>query len=97
MALLGERIDAKRALELGLGNWVAPDDELVARTRDLCDALLQQPASSLALTKRALNRSLFAGFEQHLDYEADLQEVAAASDEHIHRLRGMVERGSNRR
>ncbi|MEZ4666096.1 MAG: enoyl-CoA hydratase/isomerase family protein [Thermomicrobiales bacterium] len=97
LALLGERIDAKRALELGLLNWVAPDDELVARTRDLCGALLQQPASSLSLTKRALNRSLFAGFEQHLDYEADLQEVAAASDEHIHRLRGMVERGSNRR
>src|SRR5690606_31026962 len=75
LALLGDRIDADRALALGLVNWVVPADELERRTRELTETLLKKPASSLALTKRALNRSLFAGFDQHLDYEADLQEV----------------------
>jgi 2-(1,2-epoxy-1,2-dihydrophenyl)acetyl-CoA isomerase len=96
LALLGDRIDAKRALTLGLVNWVVPDDELIARTRKLADTLLQKPASSLALTKRALNRSLFAGFGQHLAYEADLQEVAASNPEHIDRLQTMIDRGSKR-
>jgi 2-(1,2-epoxy-1,2-dihydrophenyl)acetyl-CoA isomerase len=96
LVLLGDRIDAARALALGLVNWVVPDDQLAARTRDLADTLIQEPKTSLALTKRALNRSLFAGFERHLAYEADLQEVAAASGEHQMRLQAMIERGSKR-
>ena len=54
---------------------------------------MKQPASSVALTKRALNRAMFAGLEQHLGYEADLQEVAADSDEHRTRLQAMIDRG----
>ena len=96
LALLGERIDANRARELGLVNWVVPDYELAGRTRDLADTLLKKPASSLALTKRALNRSLFAGFERHLAYEADLQEVAAADETHRTRLQAMIDRGAKR-
>jgi len=96
LALLGDRIDASRALALGLVNWVVPDEELAARTRNLADSLVKKPASSLALTKRALNRSLFDGFERHLAYEADLQEVAAANEAHTNRLQAMIERGSKR-
>ncbi len=96
LALLGERIDAARALELGLVNWVVPSDELVDRTLRLAETLIAKPASANALTKRALNRSVFAGFEQHLAYEADLQEVAAANAEHIARLQSMIDRGSKR-
>ncbi len=85
-----------RALELGLVNWVVPNGELVDRTRILTETLIAKPASANALTKRALNRSVFAGFDQHLAYEADLQEVAAASAEHIARLQAMIDRGSKR-
>lgn len=97
LALLGERLDANRALDLGVVNWVVPDNELADRTRALAGTLIEKPASSLALTKRALNRSLFAGFEHHLAYEADVQEVAAANQEHRDRLDAMIERGSKRR
>jgi 2-(1,2-epoxy-1,2-dihydrophenyl)acetyl-CoA isomerase len=96
LALLGDRIDASRALALGLVNWVVPDDELAERTLELANTLVKKPASSLALTKRALNRSFFAGFERHLAYEADLQEVAASNEAHIERLQAMIERGSKR-
>lgn len=96
LALLGDRIDAKRALDLGLVNVVVPDDELSVRTQELVDALKKKPAASLKLTKRALNRSLFAGFDQHLAYEADLQEVAASDQEHIDRLQALIARGSSR-
>lgn len=96
LALLGERIDARRALELGLVHRVVPPDLLVSETRQLAERLLQLPASSLALTKRALNRSMFAGFETHLAYEADAQEVAADTEVHRTRLQTMIDRGSKR-
>ena len=97
LVLLGERIGAGRALELGLVHRVAPDDELPDRTIELARTLAAKPAASLALTKRALNRSLFDGFEQHLAYEADLQEVAADHQDHRIRLQAMVDRGAERR
>jgi 2-(1,2-epoxy-1,2-dihydrophenyl)acetyl-CoA isomerase len=96
LALLGERIDARRAAEFGLVDRVVTNDQLTATTNELAQRLIGQPASSLALTKRALNRSVFAGFEQHLAYEADLQEVAAGHDEHRKRLQTMIDRGSKR-
>jgi 2-(1,2-epoxy-1,2-dihydrophenyl)acetyl-CoA isomerase len=96
LALLGDRIDAQRALGLGLLSRVVPDDELTAATQELAESLLRKPATSLALTKRALNRSVFAGFEQHLAYEADLQEVAAGAPEHHARLQAMIDKGSKR-
>ena len=40
LALLGDRIDAARALTLGLVNWVVPSDELGERTRALADSLI---------------------------------------------------------
>lgn len=97
LALLGERVDAERARLVGLVNWVVADEELARRTRALADSVIALPASSVGLTKRALNRSMFAGWEQHLAYEANLQEVAASQDAHIERLRAMVERGTARR
>ncbi len=96
LALLGERIDAQRAHALGLVDRVVEDSDLITATHELAQRLIRQPASSLALTKRALNRSVFAGFEHHLAYEADLQEVAASNDEHRARLQAMVDRGSKR-
>jgi len=96
LALLGERIDAQRAAELGLVDRVVASDHFTAATNELAHRLIRQPASSLALTKRALNRSVFAGFEQHLAYEADLQEVAAGHDDHRNRLQAMIDRGSKR-
>jgi 2-(1,2-epoxy-1,2-dihydrophenyl)acetyl-CoA isomerase len=96
LTLLGDRIDAARALELGLVNRVVPDNELHDRTIELARTLASKPALSLGLTKRALNRSIFAGMEQHLTYEADLQEVAAGDEEHLNRLRAMIDRTTSR-
>lgn len=96
LLLLGERVDAQRALALGLVHQVVPEAELESATRQLTERLARNPRSSLALTKRAIDRSVFDGFANHLAYEADLQEVAAANDEHQRRLRALVERERDR-
>jgi enoyl-CoA hydratase len=54
---LGERIDARRAAELGMVNHVIPRDELEAFTMDLAERISKAPRLGLALTKRAVNQA----------------------------------------
>jgi 2-(1,2-epoxy-1,2-dihydrophenyl)acetyl-CoA isomerase len=84
--LLGSKIDAVQAMELGLLHRVAAARELHETTCDLASRLAAQPALALGLTKRALNRSLYAGLDEHMAYEAGLQELAAGSADHRARL-----------
>ncbi len=73
MAMLGERIDAATALEWGLINRTAPDDELGVKAGDLLTKLATGPTKAYAATKWLLNRTLFADLAAQLDAEADAQ------------------------
>jgi 2-(1,2-epoxy-1,2-dihydrophenyl)acetyl-CoA isomerase len=77
MALLGERIEASRALEWGLVNYVHPD----ARLMDEADALVRRlaagPTRSYAGSKRALNRMLYPDLDGQLALESALQHALA--------------------
>lgn len=54
--LLGEAIDAQRALELGIASHVAPVGELGASLDRVVAALLAKPAEALRLTQALLRR-----------------------------------------
>jgi len=43
LLLTGERIDARRAHEIGLAGWVVAHDELMAEARKLADRLVAVP------------------------------------------------------
>jgi 2-(1,2-epoxy-1,2-dihydrophenyl)acetyl-CoA isomerase len=73
MALLGERIEAQRALEWGLVNYVHPDDRLLDEANALAERLAAGPTRSYAGSKRALNRMLYPDLEGQLSLEAELQ------------------------
>jgi 2-(1,2-epoxy-1,2-dihydrophenyl)acetyl-CoA isomerase len=60
IALLGDRFDAARALELGLLNRVVPLAQLPVATQALAQRLAAGPAAALARTKALLNQSLAA-------------------------------------
>jgi 2-(1,2-epoxy-1,2-dihydrophenyl)acetyl-CoA isomerase len=77
MALLGERVDAERALDWGLVNFVHPDDALMDEANGLVTKLAAGPTRSYAASKRALNRMLYRDLEGQLDLEADLQHALA--------------------
>lgn len=51
LLLLGDRISAQQALELGLVNRVVPHDRLAEATRTLALALAQKPPLAMQLTK----------------------------------------------
>jgi 2-(1,2-epoxy-1,2-dihydrophenyl)acetyl-CoA isomerase len=77
MAMLGERIDAGRALDWGLVNFVHPDDTLLAEAHALAGRLAVGPTRSYAGTKQALNRMLYPDLDGQLDLEAELQHALA--------------------
>ncbi len=81
MAMLGERIAGRQALEWGLINQVWPDDELAARAEALVSRLAEGPTGSYAGTKRQLNHWLYQQMGRQLEFEARIQqEMAASSD-----------------
>jgi 2-(1,2-epoxy-1,2-dihydrophenyl)acetyl-CoA isomerase len=79
MAMLGERIDAQRALEWGLINAVHGDDRLMDEANALVEQLAAGPTRSYAGTKKALNKMLYPDMPGQLDLEAELQHALARS------------------
>jgi len=68
MALLGglERIDARRACELGLVGEVVAPDRLMPRALELAGLIAQHSPTALALSKRAIWESLDVGLDEAL-------------------------------
>jgi 2-(1,2-epoxy-1,2-dihydrophenyl)acetyl-CoA isomerase len=81
LALLGERLDARTALEWGLINAVHPDAELLPAAERLAERLAAGPTRSYASTKRALNQFVFGGLEAQLALESELQHALARTDD----------------
>ena len=81
LSLLGERIDAREALRLGLVTRVVLEDELPAATAELAGRLAAGAGRALGLTKRGLNRALETNLEDMLEQEALLQEIAGRTDD----------------
>ena len=92
MALLGERVEADRALEWGLVNAVHPDDRLMDEAGSLAARLASGPTRSYAGTKRALNRMLYPDLHGQLDLEAEIQHELARTDDFVEGVGAFVEK-----
>jgi 2-(1,2-epoxy-1,2-dihydrophenyl)acetyl-CoA isomerase len=81
MAMLGERLDARTALEWGLVNYVVADAELMDFARALGRRLAAGPTRSFAAMKACFNATIYARFEDQLNLEARWQnELSGTSD-----------------
>jgi 2-(1,2-epoxy-1,2-dihydrophenyl)acetyl-CoA isomerase len=92
MALLGERVDAERALNWGLVNFLHPDDALMDEADALVTKLAAGPTRSYAASKRALNRMLYGDLEGQLDLEAELQHALARTKDFQEGVLAFVEK-----
>jgi 2-(1,2-epoxy-1,2-dihydrophenyl)acetyl-CoA isomerase len=81
LALLGERVEAARALDWGLINFVYPDGELLNEADALVKRLAAGPTRSYASSKKALNRMLYPDLRGQLSLEADLQHALARTED----------------
>jgi 2-(1,2-epoxy-1,2-dihydrophenyl)acetyl-CoA isomerase len=92
MAMLGERVTARQALDWGLINRVWPDEEFAARADELVSRLAEGPTRSYAGTKRQLNRWLYERMDAQLEFEASIQREMAGSDDFAEGVTAFVER-----
>ncbi len=92
LALTGESLSAADAERFGLVARVVPAESLLDEAQALAAGLAAGPPRAIALTKRALDRSWNATLEESLEYEAYLQGIAGATDDHREGIAAFVEK-----
>lgn len=92
LAFTGEVIDAATALDWGLVNRVVPADDLQTAAHAYAARLAAMPTLALGLTKRAVYRATRATLADALEYEAQLQHRAAASEDHVEGVTAFLEK-----
>ncbi len=82
MALLGERISARKAEEWGLIWKCVADEALMSTAEQMARHLATQPTHGLGLIKRAILASSDNSLDDQLDLERDLQRLAGRSEDY---------------
>ena len=90
MILTSERINADKALEYGLVDFVVPQNELISKCNELANKLMKQPALALALGKRAVNLASEVDLQSGIAYETEAFAVAFGSDAKKERMAAFV-------
>jgi enoyl-CoA hydratase/carnithine racemase len=81
LLLLGEKVSARRALEIGLATAVVPDDELIDRATALARRLADGPALAYSTTKSLLTRELDMSLGGAIELEAITQALLMQSED----------------
>lgn len=81
LLLLGERIEAREAREIGLANEVVPGDELDAGVDRLVEQLLKRAPWGLAMTKEMLNRAASLDYSTAIEMEAWTQSLLMTAED----------------
>ncbi|MFI5287534.1 MAG: enoyl-CoA hydratase-related protein [Candidatus Dormibacteria bacterium] len=91
LTMLGDTVDAARALELGIVNRVVPDSELAPVANELASRLAKGPRS-IGLTKRALELSHENDLEAQLAVEERLQTEATNTSDFAEGVRAFLDK-----
>lgn len=94
IALLGERFDANKALELGLINRVVPAAELESETLLWAKRLASGPTRALGRTKQLINESLNHGLPEHLLAEQNAFSACSADTDFAEGLQAFLDKRS---
>ncbi|MDA4120849.1 MAG: enoyl-CoA hydratase-related protein [Thaumarchaeota archaeon] len=92
VGLLGEPINSTMAMNLGLVNWVFPDDKFREEVAKIAERLARGPTRAMGLTKRALNRAIVVDMDSALEYEMYLQEIAGKTRDHVEGVKAFFEK-----
>jgi enoyl-CoA hydratase/carnithine racemase len=82
MLLLGEEVDAKHALSVGLVTRVVPDADLIAETNALAERLATGPSLAYGATKTLIGRELDMDLGSSIELEAYTQALLMTSEDH---------------
>jgi len=97
--LLGDTIDAKEALSMGLVNRVVPEKDVMEEAESIAKRIASLPKKTVQMNKALVNRSYeLSGFRSALNYRddpnfADLWKASQNDDETKDRLKVLQEKG----
>lgn len=92
LMLLGDKVSAKEALDMGMIYKVLPTDSFEEEVAKLASTLANMPTKAIGLTKRLLNQSATNSLEQQLKLEAALQIEASISDDYKEGVAAFMEK-----
>jgi 2-(1,2-epoxy-1,2-dihydrophenyl)acetyl-CoA isomerase len=92
LSITGDRIGAAEALRIGLVSQVVPNDGCVADAQELAARLAALPTAAIGLTKRLFADASGATLKDALELEADAQDRAGATDDHVEGVMAFMEK-----
>lgn len=92
LAMLGEKVPAKEAEEMGLIFKAVGEEEYEEYLGRMSSRLSQMPTKALALTKQAFNASMDNNLEQQLALESKLQIKASETKDYHEGVTAFVEK-----
>lgn len=92
MVLLGEMITAQQAMELGLVNWVVPDDELEAKTDEIAEKLAKKSPLAVMAGKVGLAAAADTSYSESIDFGSERFAELCASDDAKEGVNAFVEK-----
>ena len=92
LMMLGDKVTAAEAEAMGMIYKYFPNETFKNQAITLAETLAKMPTRGLALTKKALNASVFQGFEEQLAQEAILQKQAGATDDYTEGVNAFMEK-----
>lgn len=82
LAILGEKISAQEAKELGLATKVIPEADFTEQVTEFAHRLANMPTKAIGLIKRYMQESWELSLEQLLEKEAYAQQAAGNTEDH---------------
>ncbi len=90
--MTGEKLDAQRALELGIANRVVPHDELMERGLEFCATLAAGPTGAYGRMKENFSFAASHTFAEALAQEARNMVLSGMTADHREGAKAFVER-----
>ena len=92
LMMLGDKISAQEALELGMLYKVFEDEELESQSINLANTTASMPTKAIAFTKALLNVSMSNNLNSQLELERDIQVKSAATYDYKEGVNAFLEK-----
>ncbi|THU36872.1 2-(1,2-epoxy-1,2-dihydrophenyl)acetyl-CoA isomerase [Niastella caeni] len=92
LMMLGDKIAAPQAEQMGMIYKVFPDDDFVNESKKIAVTLAQMPTKGLAYIKHVLGNSMTNNLEQQLQLEDEFQQKAANTNDFKEGIQSFLEK-----
>lgn len=92
LIMLGDEISGKQAHELGLINYVVPDDELDARVQEMAERLANGPQAAIRWAKASVNTMMLQTMSGAFNTSMALDHLSMNTSDHIEAVTAFSEK-----